>query len=268
MSDTYAEDEIEALLGAYALDAVDPDEREVVELHLPTCPRCRAELRQHLEVAALLAEGAPAPDGLWARIADSLEEPPPALRLAVQPPPSAPLEERDPSRAAPVVPITAAAGSRSKRWAMALVGVAAAVIAVLGVVVVRQENRIDRMDDELAVPSLEAAAGEAMADPASAKTVLTDPAGGELSATAVVTAEGTGYLVTPNLPVLGDDRTYQLWGIVGEQVISLGVLGTEPSVSVFEVDDKVPVDGFAVTEEVSGGVVSSANDPTLVGTRA
>lgn len=264
MSGTYTEDEIEALLGAYALDAVDPDEREAVERHLAACPRCRAELRQHLEVAALLAEGAPAPHGLWARIADALEEPPPALRLAVQPaavPPPVP-------GAGAVVPITSASRSRSKRWATALVGAAAAVIVVLGVVVVRQEDRIDRMDEQLAVPSLEAAAGEAMADPASTKTVLTDPAGGELSATAVVTAGGTGYLVTPNLPVLPDDRTYQLWGIVGERVISLGVLGTEPSVSVFEVDDKVPVDGFAITEEVSGGVVSSANDPTLVGTRA
>jgi anti-sigma factor RsiW len=269
MKRAYDEDEIEALLGAYALDAVDPDEREAVELHLPQCPRCRAELREHLEVAAMLAEGAPAPDGLWARIADSLEEPPPALRLAVQPRSvAASVVEPAPEAAAPVVPITAAPSSRPKRSAVALVGVAAAVIAVLGIVVVRQESRIDRMDEEVALPSLDAAAGEAMADPSSTKTVLADPAGGELSATAVVTADGTGYLVTPNLPTLADDRTYQLWGIVGEQVISLGVLGTEPSVSVFQVDAKVPVDGFAVTEEVSGGVVSSANDPTLVGTRA
>lgn len=274
MRRAYDEAEVEMLLGAYALDAVDPDEREAVELHLPDCPRCRAELREHLEVAAMMAEGAPAPEGLWARIADSLEEPPPPLRLAVEPAPvavagteAAPVGPAS-DGPAPVVPITAAPRLRPARWAVAAVGVAAAVIAVLGIVVVRQESRIDRMDEELALPSLDAAAGEAMADPSSVKTVLTDPAGGELSATAVVTTEGAGYLVTPNLPVLPDDRTYQLWGIVGEQVISLGVLGTQPSVSVFQVDDKVPVDGFAVTEEVSGGVVSSANDPTLVGTRA
>ncbi len=266
MMDTYRDDEIEALLGAYALDAVDPDEREAVELHLPECPRCRAELREHLEVAALLAEGAPAPDGLWARIADSLEEPPPALRLAVQP---EPVEARADAETgvAPVVPI-GSPRPRPSRWVLGMVAAAAAVIAVLGIVVVRQEERIDDLDEEVAVPTLDAAAGEAMADPSSTKTVLTDPAGGVLSATAVVTPAGTGYLVTPNLPVLPDDRTYQLWGIVGEQVISLGVLGAQPSVSVFEVDDKVAVDGFAVTEEVSGGVVSSANDPTLVGTRA
>ena len=67
--------EIEELIGAYALDAVDPDEREAVDGHLRECPRCRTELAGHLEVAALLGNtGSPAPDGVWARIASSLSE--------------------------------------------------------------------------------------------------------------------------------------------------------------------------------------------------
>ena len=78
--------ELEELIGAYALDAVDPEERDAVERHLAECPRCRMELAGHLEVAALLGNtGAPAPDGVWARIATSLEEPPPALRLSLAP---------------------------------------------------------------------------------------------------------------------------------------------------------------------------------------
>jgi anti-sigma factor RsiW len=79
--------QIEELIGAYALDAVDDDEREVVEQHLAVCARCRAELAEHREVAALLAyDGKPAPSDVWDRIVSSLEEPPPALRLRLDTP--------------------------------------------------------------------------------------------------------------------------------------------------------------------------------------
>ena len=66
--------DIEELLGAYALDAVDPDEARLVEEHLVECPRCRAEVAAHREVAALLTSGTsdPVPDGVWDRITADL----------------------------------------------------------------------------------------------------------------------------------------------------------------------------------------------------
>src|SRR5690606_4393398 len=75
-------DEIAELLGAYALDAVEPEEAAAVEAHLAVCPRCAAEVADHREVAAMLAHsGAPAPEGLWSRISASLEEAPPEMEL-------------------------------------------------------------------------------------------------------------------------------------------------------------------------------------------
>ena len=50
-------DPIEELLGANALNAVDDDERAAVDAHLATCPRCRAEVDAHREVASHLALG-------------------------------------------------------------------------------------------------------------------------------------------------------------------------------------------------------------------
>ena len=44
-------DEARELLGAYALDAVDGDERAEVERWLATNPELRAEVEQHREVA-------------------------------------------------------------------------------------------------------------------------------------------------------------------------------------------------------------------------
>ena len=83
-------DEIEELLGAYALDALDADERQEVEDHLATCPRCRAEIAAHREVAALLGNPAGdvpavAPEDLWDRISASLQDEPPALSPVVRP---------------------------------------------------------------------------------------------------------------------------------------------------------------------------------------
>src|SRR5262245_65530962 len=77
-------DEIQELLGAYCLDAVDPDEVEAIEAHLPDCPRCRAEVAELREVAALLANNdTDAPDGLWDRIAEVIDDTAQPMRLDV-----------------------------------------------------------------------------------------------------------------------------------------------------------------------------------------
>ena len=74
--------ELQELLGAYALDAVDGDEYDAVELHLRECPRCRAELADHREVAALIGHGgAAAPEGVWDRIVAAIEPVAPPMRL-------------------------------------------------------------------------------------------------------------------------------------------------------------------------------------------
>ena len=78
--------EIEELLGAYALDAVDGDEREAVELHLPSAraagPRWPSTARWP---RCSPTPARPRPTGVWDRIASSLEEPPPQMRIEVGP---------------------------------------------------------------------------------------------------------------------------------------------------------------------------------------
>ncbi len=75
------------LLAVFALDALEPDEHELIEAHLAECPRCRAELDAHREVAAALGNSVePLPEGLWSSIASALpprrdEEPPPMPTL-------------------------------------------------------------------------------------------------------------------------------------------------------------------------------------------
>jgi len=233
--------EIEELLGAYALDALDPDERALVDEHLVSCPRCRAELADHLEVAALLGNtAAPAPDGLWARIAESLEEPPPVLRLSVQP----------------------AKRPRPTRLLIAAVAAAVLLIAGLGAEIVHQERRIDDMAASISAQGVQADMVRAMADPDSHKMALTPPDGGPMSAAAVMTSSGSGYFMATSMPALSEDRTYQLWGVMADgQVVSLGVLGHDPHLAAFQASGGLT--GLAVTEEVQGGVASSTNPVVL-----
>jgi len=240
-------DEVAELLGAYALDAVDVDERDAVERHLNECPRCRAEVADHRTVGSFLGSaGGRAPDGLWDRIAGSLEEAPPALRLA------------------PVVPITQRR-SVSLRVGAVAAAVAAGVIAVLGVEVVHLNHQVDH----LAAPqrtdnALLTAATRALADPHTQRVSMRS-ADGQHSADVALTPDGTGFLVADNLPALPGDRTYQLWALADGQKISAGVLGARPSVVAFHYAPS-RLSGFAVTDEQAGGVVSTQNSPVVLGT--
>jgi anti-sigma factor RsiW len=205
--------EVEELLGAYALDAVDADEAAAVEAHLAECPRCRAEVDAHREVAAHLANaGAPAPGHVWDRIAGSIagEEPPP-LRLVV-----------DEGRARPP-----AAGRRGSLAMLAAAAVVAAALVVSGFLIGNRGGGGDGAQlQELAMAALESP------DASVAPLVTAD---GEALARAVVLPDGTGYLLASSLPDL-EAGTYQLWGSDGGAVVSLGVMGPAPDVVAFAAD--------------------------------
>ncbi|MBK9180941.1 MAG: anti-sigma factor [Acidimicrobiales bacterium] len=252
--------EIEDLLGAHALDAVDPDERAVVERHLAGCPRCRAEVVEYREVAALLAHGGgPAPAGVWDRIADGLDE-----GVA---PVAPPVLGRGPDDA-PVVVLADRARRRGRlgpgRIGLAAAGVAAAaVIGVLGWRVVEQDRRLDELATSMGDDAMARAASVAMADPDSRHAELAAPTG-EMEAVAVVTVEGDAYLLGDRLPSLPADRTYQLWGVLDSgEVVSLGLLGNRPGVEAFHAPANVGT--LAVTDEPAGGVVVSGAPPMVVG---
>ena len=231
--------EIEELLGAYALDAVDPDEAAVIDEHLESCPRCRAEVSGHREVAAMLGNtGGPAPEGVWERIAGSLEETPPPLRM--------------PEPGGTVTPL--AKPRRAVSRTVGLLAAAAVVVLVAGIIGLFVGRAVD---DGSELPSFEELAAD---DAAFARLA----GAGQLEAEAIVLPDGTGYLLVDELPDLDPERAYQLWGISGDSVISLGVLGAQPN-DVMPFSAGGELDAVAITEEVAGGVVESEQDPLLLG---
>ncbi len=247
MSANFTHHDIQELLGAFALDAVDDVERDVIEAHLAGCPRCRAEVEGHRETAALLAHsGERAPEGVWDRIAEALDEVPPALDLT--------RITRRPTRR--VVPL---------RLAAATMAVAAAVTLILGVALGRNDDglgRFDKVADAMEKTLVANAASAALANPQAEQIQLTS-ADGKGSARVVRLPDGTGYLLPADLAPLPAGRVYQLWAVRSDAKISLGVLGATPEVSAFRMNG--PVVAYAVTEEAAGGVGVTENQPVIVG---
>lgn len=235
-------DGIEELLGAYALDAVDADERLIVDHHVDRCAPCEDEVAGHWEAAATLTPGGPAPGGVWNRVFAGLEEPPPPLHLA------------------PVV------NSRSRTPARtmltAVTALAAAIVGIFGVRVVDQGRRLDRMQTTMAGDGLRRSAVAALADPAAVRLALTAADTGLTAQTAIL-PDGRGYVMADQLPRLAPDRAYQLWVLIGQERISAGILGSSPTTAAFHVAQRF--DGLAITAESAGGVAASDNAPVVFG---
>ena len=249
MSANFTHHDIQELLGAFALDAVDDDERDVIEAHLAGCPRCRAEVAGHRETAALLAHsGERAPEGVWDRIATALDEAPPALDLTR------------------IAPAKAAPRSIPLRVAAVTMAVAAAITLFLGVALGRNDNgrleRLEALAEDMERAVVSNAAYAALNDSRNEQVRLVS-SDGKATAQVVRRPDGTGYLVPGTLAHLPAGRVYQLWAVRSDAKISLGVLGAVPEVSAFRMNG--PVAAYAVTEEAAGGVSTTENQPVIVG---
>ena len=200
--------EIEELLGAYALDAVEPETAAIIEAHLEGCVRCAIEVGQHHEVTGLLANsGGTAPAALWGGIARQLDGTSDqswdrlAARLDV-PGGDGAGDRVAPGAPAPVVPIDS--GRRRSRWASAGAGLVAAAAAVLALVFGLQVHHLNGQVNALqAAPQLSAAERAALASPTTRKIPLaatSSTGSGHTPATIVLTAAGTGFVIDDTGP--------------------------------------------------------------------
>ena len=224
MAHDLTSDEVRDLLGAYALGALDDDERRAVEHHLLVDADARAELHALQLGAAWLEQSSERPSPTaWDRIAEQLD---------------------DNSAAAPLL---SARRPRVATRPARILGIAAAILAVVVIVGGVRSVAID--DTNLDGAAL-AAAMKVAGDVRGAKTVALRSPDGGVAARAVVLPSGSGF-VTSDLRRLSDRRTYELWGLTDDGPIPLGLLGREPRAHTFTA--RVPISGIAVTTEPRGG---------------
>lgn len=288
-------DEIHALTGAYAVDALDETERAQFERHLAECADCRAEvesLRLALTDLSSLTEVTP-PAGLRASVLSGIrqERPLPARRSdAAQPSPDAaqPHVDSDAGLTAEpdgdaggnadgdgvVVPISRGArstwsersrsdDSRSDRNQNArrgpgrgLLAAAAAAVFVIGGFGVYRATSGDDAPPSVATAVLDA--------PDATRTEHSFAGGG--SATIVRSASlGRAVLVGSNLPATPAGKTYQLWlqSKAGAFTSAGLVPGAGNQVVVLE-GDAAAAAGAGITVEPAGGSPQPTTKPVAL----
>jgi hypothetical protein len=246
MSDTRNPD-VDELLGAYALNALDPIEHAQVDEYLRSSTEARAEVDELRETAAMLAltptrtERAPAE--LWSRIA-------------------AEVAGQETDAAATVVPM------RRRRWPLFVAPLSAAAAIAIVLLSLQVAHLNNQLRDARSPGAATAAAQFDRARNASGAQLATLNGAGSGKARIVLLPDGTGYLVNDALQPLPAGQSYQLWALVGDvsnpTAISAGVLGADPRAAAFKVSG--PVVGFALTVENAGGVVQSQHKPVALGT--
>jgi anti-sigma-K factor RskA len=232
-------EELRELLGAYALDALDADEREQVDALLLTDADARAELHELEHATAWLGHASLRPptrawDAIAAEIVDDTSD-----------------DTGDDQHLAPVVPI---AGSRRRTWAVAAAAALVLVVAGLGGLAT-----VDRSSgtDTVAERAQNAAARTG------ARRVQLTSADGRWSARAVVLPDGTGYVRGGAMPAVGPDRDLQLWSITPGGPVSAGVMPAGGGWHEFQAPGSTTA--LAVTRERAGGSAVPTGTPVVSG---
>ncbi len=237
--------DLHLLTGAYAVDALDDAERREFERHLAVCPDCAQEVAELRRTANRLgaAVAAEPPDriraGVLAEIKGARQDSPGGPRLVGR-------------RGRP-------RDTGSRRWAVGLTSVAAAVALALavafGVVAVRAQEQLSATQAELAQA---AARYTPLAQVLGATDMRTESANGAQGgrATAVVSRRlDKGIFVAFDMPPTPSDRTYQAWAIGTGHPRSIGLLadGGGDSTAPLVLDTLANTTTIAVTLEPAGG---------------
>lgn len=282
-----------ALSGAYAVDALDDDERAAFEAHLAECAECRAEVAGLREAASRIADttavAPPArlrervlseittvrplppaqdPEGPEAARAPEVPEAPEGPGVAAADPgervrPAADgrgggahVAGRGPAGrdAAQVVPLAA----RRRRLATTLVAVAAAAALIVGGVV-----GIRAVWDAQQPQEHRISATEAVLDAADARSTSVDfPRG----ATATVTHSdelGRAVIVVHHMPAPPAGKVYQLWlDQPGEGMVPAGLMPAGSSdTTLLLKGDAATATAAGITVEPAGGSAAPTSDP-------
>jgi anti-sigma-K factor RskA len=232
--------DVHTLSGAYALDALSPEEAAEFRRHLDGCQACRDEVRELQRAAAQMgrAEATTPPPELKARILAAAERTP----------------QEPPARAGRTSEVEDRGSESGRpRWPAWLAAAAAAVVIAGGGVV-----GLQAMQDE--EPTLPPSASQVFeAEDARTATVRTEN-GGKLTV-GVSPSRNEMAVDARDLPDLDGERVYQLWAVHGEEMVSVGVLqDTDEGAAMGMPEEDTTV---AVTVEPDGGSEQPTTAPIV-----
>lgn len=234
-------DNAHALLGAYAVDALDDIERARFEAHLRGCADCRIEVETLRETAAALAvDPVEPPARLRAEVLAGIE--------SIRPLP--PLVDRDPEATLD--------GARRRPWFATtgplLVAAALVLVALLTTVWLKPWASDDDRADLSATEQVLVAD-----DRQDIKDRLPD---GSRATVAISRSEGGAVVLTEDLSLAPEGRDYQLWLQTPEgTIVSAGLMPDESDAVVLLEGDASSATWAGITIEPDGGSKQPTTDP-------
>lgn len=233
--------DIHALSGAYAVDALDDDERAEFEQHLAVCPECRAEVASLQETTALLA-GAEA------------ETPPRSLRNDVLAGISQ-VRPLPPEVTSPVTQHGAEATPRHRRRLPQLLAAAAAVVLLAAGALAwhpwQHDTTTSLADQILHAPDAERVIEKLPGDD------------GELTLVRSASLK-RAVMIGDHVPEPPSGKTYQLWyQQPGQGMVSAGLMPDSREATVLT-GDAATAKAAAITVEPETGSAHPTTDPIVV----
>ena len=228
-------EDIHALVGAYALDAVDDLERAAFERHLADCATCRADADELRETAARLA------GSTWSA-------PPPRLRTEVM---------AAIGRTRQLSPVAQPpARPDQSPWRRRLIAVAAAAVLAGGTgaaVYAVQEQRVREKGTLAAEAQLREARTRAILSAPDVVVRSAPMTGGGTVTIASSELHGAGVVAIGAEQAPAADQAYQMWTIDGGRPVPGPVLAAGAATTVQIVEGLPDADGFAVSLEAARG---------------
>jgi anti-sigma-K factor RskA len=246
-----ANESVHTLSGAYVVDALDDDERQAFEEHLPGCHDCQAEVASLREAAALMAD-------------DAALTPPPSLRASVLagistvrplPPETTTESPADETHGdAVVVPLR-----HRRRFRLATLAAAAAVLAIVGFGAVVQPWQ----DQNPPIAAISPADRVLAADDATHSSINFDD--GSKATVVRSLSEGRAVLVTQDMAAPPKGKTYELWlqDKTGHMAPA-GLMSSPGDNKVLLRGDATKATGVGITVEPAGGSPQPTSNPVAV----
>ena len=252
--------DIHGLVGAYAVDAIDEQERRAFELHLAKCIECQAEvasLREAADHLSLLSETTP-PSAMRAAVLASIRTVRPLPPLEAQSRgsvASGPVGAASPTADAPIQTGTNVLHFRPRRRLTTWLATAAAAAALLigGVT----WSPWDNGSGSNVSPTEQVLAAK---DAQRYEKVI-----GGAKATIVRSASlGKAVIIADHMPAAPDGKDFQLWlDQPNRGMVSAGVMphGSADTVTVLLSGDAATATGAGITVEPAGGSTAPTTAP-------
>jgi anti-sigma-K factor RskA len=261
------DDQLHLLTGAYALNALDGQERVDFERHALTAATTLEEVRGLAETAALLANGTPA------------VSPPPELKTKVM---ASIRNTRQLPAEAVIADLSSARGASGPRGAGRLpgrgrsttaarwLGAAAAVLLVaagaLGGWAVGLTNEQQRTEQRMQALASEHAEVMSLLMAPDSKVIPGRMPDGAAVTVAMSAAAGRAAVITHDLAPLGTDKAYELWLISPDGAKPAGMVPTHATgqTSMTLLEDLAGATHLGITVEPAGGSPQPTTDPIMV----